>query len=101
MLIGRVIGWALLILAAMVVGLDLLRLYAISQVNLTSVRELWLLLGPNSLQMAQTGLPMRAPWLWDPILVTMLPWPSELVLAVPGLFLAWTCRVRERRGRRR
>jgi hypothetical protein len=101
MLIGRVIGWTLLILAAMVVGLDLLRLYVSSQFTPTSTRELWSLFSPNSLQLAQTALPLHAPWLWDPVLVAILPWPAELVLAVPGLFLVWTCRMRERRGRRR
>jgi hypothetical protein len=102
MLIGRVIGWGLLILAAMVVAVDLFGWYLNGHFQLMATGELWFRISPGTIELAQPAIQRHvASWLWDPVLVTILLWPAELVLSVPGLFLAWACRARERRGRRR
>jgi hypothetical protein len=102
MLIGRVIGWGLLILAAMVVAIDLFGWYLNGRFQLIATGDLWFRISPNTIELAQPAIQRHvAAWLWDPVLVTVLLWPAELVLSIPGLFLAWTCRARERRGRRR
>jgi hypothetical protein len=102
MLIGRVIGWVLVLSALTVLVLDIFLWLAYGRPPPIATGELWHLLSPNSLLLAQPAIQRHvAAWLWDPVVVTVLLWPSELVLAVPGLLLAWACRVRERRGRRR
>jgi len=101
MLIGRAIGWALLIAAAIVVAADLVGWYTYGRFMLLATGDLWFRISPNTIEVAQPAIQRHvAAWLWDPIIVTVLLWPSELVLAVPGLFLAWVCRARERRRRR-
>jgi uncharacterized membrane protein (Fun14 family) len=102
MLIGRVIGWSLLIMAAIVVAVDLIGWYVNGSFELMATGVLWFRISPNSIELAQPAIQRHiAAWLWDPVILTVLLWPAELVLAVPGLLLAWSCRARERRGRRR
>jgi len=102
MLIGRVIGWGLLILAAIVVAIDLFGWYLNGRFQLIATGELWFRISPSTIELAQPAIQRHvAAWLWDPVLVTVLLWPAELVLSIPGLLLAWTCRAQERRGRRR
>jgi len=102
MLIGRVIGWSLLIMAAIVVAVDLIGWYVNGSFALMAAGDLWFRISPNSIELAQPAIQRHiAAWLWDPVILTVLLWPAELVLAVPGLLLAWSCRARERRGRRR
>jgi hypothetical protein len=102
MLIGRVIGWLLLLSALSVGVLDLFIWYSYGHAPPMATGELWHLLSPNSLLLAQPAIQRHvAAWLWDPVVITILLWPSELVLLLPGLLLLWTCRERERRGRRR
>jgi len=102
MLIGRVIGWSLLIMAAIVVAVDLIGWYVNGSFELMAAGVLWFRISPNSIELAQPAIQRHiAAWLWDPVILTVLLWPAELVLAVPGLLLAWSCRARERRGRRR
>jgi hypothetical protein len=102
MLIGRVIGWVLLLSAVMVVGLDAFLWYTYGHAPPIVTGELWRLLSPNTQLLAQPVIQRYvAAWLWDPVIVTVLLWPAELVIAVPGLFLVWVCRPRERHRRRR
>jgi hypothetical protein len=90
MLIGRVIGWVLLLSAVAVVVLDAYIWYVYGHQPPLVTGELWRLLSPNSLLLAQPVIQRYiAAWLWDPLIVTVLLWPSELVLAVPGLALVW------------
>jgi hypothetical protein len=102
MLIGRVIGWVLVLSALTVLVLDIFLWFAYGRLPPIATGELWHLLSPNSLLLAQPAIQRHvAAWLWDPVVVTVLLWPSELVLVVPGLLLIWACREHERRGRRR
>jgi hypothetical protein len=102
MLVGRTIGWILLLAALIVIVRDLIAWYYVGQLHPVVVGELWFELSPTSLQLAQPAIQRHvAAWLWEPVIVTFLTWPAEVVLAVPGIALAWFCRPRDRRRRRR
>jgi hypothetical protein len=100
MLVGRVIGWVLLLSAGSVVVLDLFLWFAYGHRPPLATGEFWHLLSPSSQAGFQRSGASRAPWLWDDVAATILLWPSELALAIPGLFLIWVCRERDGRKRR-
>jgi hypothetical protein len=102
MFIGRIIGWLLVLAALVVLVADLIARLDTGHFALTALGELWYRISPNSLLLAQPAVQRHlAPWLWDPVIQTVLLWPASLVLAVPGLALLWACRKRDRRRRRR
>jgi len=99
MIVGRVIGWILLVAALLVLGRDLVTWLDTGSFAPSAAGTLWFELSPSTLELAQPAIQRHvAAWLWDPI-VTVLTWPAALILGVPGLALAWLCRPRERRRR--
>jgi hypothetical protein len=54
---------------------------------ITTVRELWIQVNENSLMQLRPVIERLAVWLWDPVTVTILNAPSELVLAIIGAVL--------------
>ncbi|MHA1597081.1 MAG: hypothetical protein ACTSV1_00010 [Alphaproteobacteria bacterium] len=55
-------------------------------------RDLWYTLWPGSLLIAEIRVERVAPWLWDPVLVTILKLPGWAVLGIPGGLIAWFTR---------
>ncbi|HWI25987.1 MAG TPA: hypothetical protein VN668_03400 [Stellaceae bacterium] len=101
MIIGRIIGWLLVLAALVVLGRDLIGWLDLHQLHFVSAGELWYQINPGSLLLAQPAIQRHiAPWLWDPVIQTILLWPAVLVLGVPGLALHWLFRPRDRRRRR-
>ncbi len=102
MIVGRVIGWVLLIAALAALAYDAVASLRGGGFTLHAAGELWYMLNPDTLNMLQAGIQRRVwPYLWDPIIVTILLWPAWLVLGVPGALLVWLCRQRSGRRRRR
>ncbi len=102
MLIGRIIGWLLVLAALVMLGRDLIGWLDTRHLSLVAAGDLWYQVDPNSLLLAQPAIQRHvAPWLWDPVIETILLCPAMLVLGVPGLALLWVCRRRDRRRRRR
>jgi hypothetical protein len=54
---------------------------------ITSVRDLWIAVHQASLTQLRPAVERVAVWLWDPVTVTILNAPSELVLAILGAVL--------------
>ena len=101
MIIGRVIGWLLVLAALVVLVADLIAWLDTRHFALTAAGQLWFEISPTTLELAQPAIQRHvAAWLWDPIVVA-LTWPAAAVLGAPGLVLLWLCRSRDRRRRRR
>jgi len=102
MIIGRIIGWLLLLAALIVLIADFITWLDTRHFALRATGELWYSLSPSTLQLAQPAIQRHvATWLWEPVIVTILVWPAILMLGVPGVVLLLLCRRRDRRRRRR
>lgn len=102
MMIGRAIGWLLLLAALAAAGHEAWVAIDAGGWRPVAAGELWFMLHPASLNMAQAGIQRNvAPWLWDPVIATMLLAPAWLVLGLPAALLLWACRRRRPRPHRR
>jgi hypothetical protein len=54
---------------------------------ITKTSDVWSAIHQNSLAGLQSLVQQAAPWLWDPVGVTILAQPAWLVLAVIGILL--------------
>jgi hypothetical protein len=101
MTIGRVIGWLLIIAAAIALAHDLVGWYGTGVFRLAALGELWHEISPTTLELAQPAIQRHiAPWLWDDGVLRLLLFPAVLVFAVPGVLLVWLGGRRARRRRR-
>lgn len=87
----RVIGFILLALGLAAFGWDAAQSTGVRDLHLSAAGELWYALSPATLNLAQAVTQRYVlPWLWDPVMITVLLWPAALVLGVPGLLLLAT-----------
>jgi hypothetical protein len=100
MVLGRVIGWVVLLLAIVAVGNDLWGFYDTGHYQASQIGELWVRVDRASLIAIRGPLESVANWLWDPTLVTILGLPAALSFAVLALVLLLGFRRREKRRRR-
>jgi hypothetical protein len=100
MIIVRIVGWLLLIAAAITLANDVANWSHTGTWHLSATGELWYRLDRGSLNLAQAVIQRYvSPGLWDPVVQTILQFYALLVLAIPGLLLLWAARSRERRER--
>ncbi|MFC4271394.1 hypothetical protein GQF03_18490 [Sneathiella chungangensis] len=101
MIIGRLISWALIGAAFVVLGHDLLQYLNSETWHSILAGELWFRLNPEGLNLVQAVI-QRYVWpaLWDPVIVTLLLWPAWLVFLVPGIVLLLLFRKRRKAERR-
>ena len=101
MIVGRIIGWIFLIAALAVLARDVLASIDAGSLSLIAAGELWFTLHQTSLQVAEPAIarhiPVIGPWLWHPVISTILTWPALFVFGVPGLALTWLFRTRRRK----
>ena len=85
-------------LAALLVGsYEVMELLKTGTWRLTALGEVWFKLHTASLNGAQAGIQRYvAPWLWEPVITTILLWPGWLVFGVPGVLGLSLCRRRKR-----
>lgn len=101
MIVGRIVGWSLVIAALAALAYDAVGWARGAGFVLHAAGELWYAVHPETLNMLQAGIQRNVwPFLWDPVIVTILLWPAVLVLGVPGALLVWAFR-RRNGGRRR
>jgi len=101
MVLGRIIGWLILILAIVAAGSDLWGLYDTGSYHAAAVGEIWQRIDPGILTALRRPLEsIGSGWLWDPMMVDILNLPAALTLAVLALVLIWLFRRREKRRRR-
>jgi len=85
------LGGLLLVLAFVAGAADVVpRSMAGGRSGIISAYELWYSAWPGSLVTTQIRIErLLSPWLWDPLLVTLLKMPAWLLLGLPGGVLAW------------
>ena len=98
MLIGRLIGLALIAVALVALGSDLLRSLQQLALSPQALGKLWFLLDTASLNLLQAVVQRYLwPWLWDPAAVWLLRLPTWVILGALGLALRLACRRRRLR----
>ena len=101
MVIGRVIGWLLLFLAATAAITDLWGWYDTGNYSAAQIGALWQRIDPETLYAIRPPLEhLGSGWLWDPLMVDFLNLPAALSLAVLSFAFIWLFRRREKRRRR-
>jgi hypothetical protein len=101
MVIGRGLGWLLVLAALVVLARDLIGWLDTHHLAFVAAGALWYQLSPNTILLAQPAIQRHlAPWLWDPVIEDVLRLPAVVVLGAPGAALLWLCRPRDRRRRR-
>ena len=105
MVVGRVIGWLLLAAALATLGWDIADALDNDGWNSGALGLRWFQLHSPSLGLAQVVFQRFifsnagiGPWLWDPVIQTVLLWPAWAVFGVPGIVLIFV--FRRRRSRR-
>jgi hypothetical protein len=64
--------------------------------RMIALGEMWFKIHPSSLNGAQAGIQRYvAPWLWEPVITTLLLWPGYLVFGIPGVLGTIFCRKRQ------
>src|SRR5271169_1418511 len=88
MIVGRVIGWIALLAGAAVLVRDLLVWIDTKHWAPIALGKLWYDLNRSSLNLVQAVVQRYIhPFLWDPIIVTVLLWWAFAVLLVLGLLI--------------
>ena len=101
MVVGRIIGWLLLVCAVAVLGRDLLASISEGSLAVVSLGELWASISRSSLNTLQAGIERYVSvWLWDSVVFPMLHIWAFAYFLVPGLALVLLCRDREGHNRR-
>lgn len=90
--LSRITGYILLVAALLVLLLDLWRWWRsdAAALSLRPLGQVWFSLDPGSLNLVQAVIERYLlPFLWDPLLLTVLTWGATPVLAVIALFFLW------------
>ena len=97
-LILRMLGIILLLFAMVALVVDGTKtLSANGQLIVTSFGQQWLLFSPDSLFATKKAIEDQLhPLIWDPIIATLLLWPTWVILGGLGILFYWIGRKRYR-----
>jgi hypothetical protein len=103
MIVGRVVGWVLLLAGLAVLVGDAFNWIDTGRFAPMAVGEVWFRLAPTSLQLAQPAVQRYLhPAIWEPgITSILLLWAAPFLIVLGGLFLLLFQRREGRRRRRR
>jgi hypothetical protein len=103
MIVGRVIGWVLLLAGLVVLARDVIGWFDTGVFAPIVLGQLWFDLAPGSLNLAQAVVQRYIhPALWDPVITSVLfLWASPFFLVLGLLLLLLTRRRGNGRRRRR
>jgi hypothetical protein len=88
MMVGRFLAWLFLGIAVFSFGWAAIDSFDAGAFRIGALGEQWFRLHKGSLGLIQAGTQRHiAPWLWDPVLQTILLWPGWLVFGVFWLVL--------------
>lgn len=83
------IGLLLFALAALAFAYDVVMAANAGSYRAVAAGELWFRLHPYSLNLSQAVVQRYlSPGLWDPLIVSLLQWPTWSLLGAPGAILA-------------
>lgn len=95
MILLRLFGLWVVLFAIIALSVDITRSFITNDVIITSMGEQWYEISPKSLESFQTFIEgYLHPFLWNPIVFTILTWPSWIVLTVLGAGIYWVARKR-------
>ncbi|MDF1734157.1 MAG: hypothetical protein P1U37_02655 [Minwuia sp.] len=98
MILLRIIGYLLLFLAIAALGAEILMSVQAGEWVALAVGDIWAEIDRESIGLVQVGLERYVhPYLFDPILLTILLWPAWLVAGVPALVILLLARRRRQR----
>ncbi len=98
MIVGRIIGWILLIAGLLLIGAELLASLQAGEWAPMLLGQLWFEFDSESLNFVQAIIQRYLlPFLWDPMIVTLLLAPAWVTFLVPAVLLLIICRKREDR----
>ena len=100
MIVCRIIGWVFVLAAVAAFTYEAMAALGGGEWRVVALGELWFKLHAASLNGAQAGIQRYiAPWLWEPVITSILLLPGWAVFGVPGVLLAWFCRKRSNNRR--
>jgi hypothetical protein len=95
-IVGRVIAWILVIIGLLLGGGELVSSLQAGEWAPQLLGQLWFEFDSESLNLTQAIVQRYLhPFLWDPIIITLLLWPAWIVFFVPGILLLILFRKRE------
>ncbi len=98
-LLLRLVGLIFLGVAVVAFLADAVKSIAASTIVLTPLGKYWFDVSRETLNAAQAAVQRyMSPWLWDPVIQTLLTWPAFLTMGVVGLVFLW---LGDRKPRRR
>jgi hypothetical protein len=98
MIVGRFLGWLLVLAGLVVLGRDLLLFWDTGRFAPIVLGQLWYDLSPNTLQLAQPAIQRHvSPYLWDPVIQTVLLWWAFAIFFGLGIVLLALFRRRDPR----
>ncbi|MEE8123761.1 MAG: hypothetical protein V3T93_06630 [Alphaproteobacteria bacterium] len=101
MVVGRVLGWLLILVAVLAFGAEVDSLVTTGGYHVKAAGEWWFEIDRASLNLSQAVIQRYVhPFLWDPVIQTVLRTPAWAVAGVPGAALVWFCRKGKRRRRK-
>ena len=95
MIIGRIIGVALLLIALAAFGHEVYGAIGAGAYRFVTAGEIWVKIDANSLVGLQALIEKSiAPWLWSDVVLPVLLGPAWAIPLVPGVLLLWFARRR-------
>ncbi len=95
MTICRFVGWILIFTALGTIAYEATTALNAGRWRTIAIGELWFQLHAPSLNNAQASIQRYVlPWLWEPVITTVLRGPGWLVFGAPGITLVYLCRKR-------
>jgi hypothetical protein len=86
-MILRLLGYFFLCLAMAAIAYDGMRMIADNgRLAFTSLERHWQTISPGSMDAARSGIEQISPYLWSPLLMTVLVLPAWMVLCAAGAF---------------
>ncbi|HEY1503857.1 MAG TPA: hypothetical protein VGF92_06125 [Stellaceae bacterium] len=96
-MIGRFVGWALLLAAAAVLVRDVLAWHDAGSLRPETFSALWYNLSPGSIGIFRADVLHTMPWLWTYLLGPALSLWAAPMLFILSLAMFWTARAAGRR----
>ncbi len=101
MIIGRLIGFLLVLSAIVVLLRDLVAWHDTGSLAIMSGTQLWYSLNPEDYDTTSALLSERVPLLWDTVIGALLSLPAFVTSALGGVILIYVFRDRARASTRR
>jgi len=95
-IVGRVLGWFLFAVSLLLLGSEIISSLQAGEWDPQLLGVLWFQLDSGSLNLVQAIVQrFLHPYLWDPMIQTMLLWPAWPIFMIPGILLITLFRKRK------